>query len=62
MRCHYEVLEVSRDADDDAIKKAYRKAALTWHPGKDMGAGPCSGDRHHGRALYLNQSIYRCCQ
>ena len=37
MRCHYEVLEVSHDADDDAIKKAYRKAALTWHPGKDLG-------------------------
>lgn len=24
MRCHYEVLEVQRDADDETIKKAYR--------------------------------------
>ena len=33
MRCHYEVLEVSRNADDDTIKKAYRRQALVWHPG-----------------------------
>jgi hypothetical protein len=33
MRCLYEVLGVERDADDDAIKKAYRKMALVWHPG-----------------------------
>lgn len=27
-------MEVPRDADDDAIKKAYRKAALRLHPDK----------------------------
>ncbi|VDD88541.1 unnamed protein product [Enterobius vermicularis] len=30
MKCHYEVLEVSRDADDETIKKAYRKLALKY--------------------------------
>jgi DnaJ family protein C protein 7 len=30
----YKILGVSRDADGNAIKKAYRKAALKWHPDK----------------------------
>ncbi|KAJ1965343.1 Molecular chaperone (DnaJ super) [Dipsacomyces acuminosporus] len=29
---YYGILGVSKDADDDAIKKAYRKQALKWHP------------------------------
>eukprot|EP00929_Paragymnodinium_shiwhaense_P017712 TRINITY_DN12735_c0_g1_i2.p1 TRINITY_DN12735_c0_g1~~TRINITY_DN12735_c0_g1_i2.p1 ORF type:complete len:354 (+),score=120.64 TRINITY_DN12735_c0_g1_i2:96-1157(+) len=31
---YYAILEVPRDADQDAIKKAYRKQALKWHPDK----------------------------
>ena len=35
---HYNTLGVPRDADQDTIKKAYRKLAMTHHP--DMGGDP----------------------
>jgi DnaJ family protein A protein 5 len=44
MRCLYEVLDVSRDADDATLKTAYRRAALRWHPDK-YGDDPAAADR-----------------
>jgi DnaJ-class molecular chaperone len=33
---YYKILDIPRDANADAIKKAYRKQALRWHPDKNQ--------------------------
>ncbi|CAM9769089.1 unnamed protein product [Ascophyllum nodosum] len=34
--CHYQVLGLERSAQDNEIKRAYKKLALHWHPDKNL--------------------------
>jgi DnaJ family protein A protein 5 len=52
--CHYEVLGVGRKATAEDIKKAYRKAALKWHPDKNLEAAEDAAEKFkevHGAIL-----------
>src|SRR6202023_2619578 len=40
-RCYYEVLEVDRTANEGALKAAFRKLAMKWHPDRNPGDKTC---------------------
>ncbi|MGL1931245.1 MAG: molecular chaperone DnaJ [Desulfotalea sp.] len=35
--CYYEILKIERNADDNTIKKSYRKLAMKYHPDRNQG-------------------------
>ena len=47
-RDFYEVLGLTKDADDDALKKAYRRLAMQYHP--DRNPGDADADGHFKEA------------
>jgi DnaJ family protein A protein 5 len=54
IQCHYDVLDIPRDADAGAIKKHHRKMALKYHPDKNLG-----NDSAHDQ-FRLVQQAYEC--
>jgi DnaJ family protein A protein 5 len=54
IKCHYDVLNVPRDADVATIKKHHRKMALKYHPDKNM------GDQSATEYFQLVQQAYEC--
>ena len=59
IRCHYDVLNVARDADAATIKKAHRKAALKHHPDKNMNKSK-EEQEESGAEFKLIQAAYEC--
>jgi curved DNA-binding protein CbpA len=52
---YYDVLGVNKEASDDEIKKAYRKAALKWHPDKNP------GNKEEAESMFKNVAeAYEC--
>src|SRR5258708_3313377 len=42
-RCFYEILGVAREADEETLKKAYRKLAMQYHPDRNPGDAEADG-------------------
>jgi DnaJ family protein C protein 7 len=47
---YYSILDVAKDADEDAIKKAYKKKALMWHP--DRHANASDADKRKAESMF----------
>jgi DnaJ family protein A protein 5 len=55
IRCHYDVLQISQDADAATIKKAHRKLALQLHPDKNL-----ESNNTTDAEFLLVQQAYEC--
>ncbi len=56
-RCLYAVLEVDPTADENEIKKAFRKLALVWHPDKHGDKSPAELEEVNQRFLEVQEAF-----
>ncbi|KAL7538785.1 hypothetical protein ACHAXR_009553, partial [Thalassiosira sp. AJA248-18] len=59
IRCHYDVLDIPRDADAAAIKKSHRRKALRHHPDKNITKSE-EEQKKSGAEFKLIQAAYEC--
>ena len=57
-KCYYEILEITKEANEDDIKKAYRRLAKIYHPDKNH--EDTSGDKKV-RLIKSIVNTYLCC-
>ncbi len=55
MTTPYDVLGISADADDETIRRAFRKAAKQFHP--DLNAGNSAAERHFRRVIAARAAL-----
>ena len=57
-RDYYEILGISRNADEGSIKKAYRKLAKKYHP--DTNGGNPQAEQKFLKSVILHGSLLFC--
>lgn len=52
LKCYYEVLSVSRQADDTEIKKSFRRLAMKYHPDRNPGGKEAEASFKEAKQAY----------